>query len=160
MSCSLSTISEASEIVGSQTSWLCTIVDAILFYIGAQFCDPSATTGATYWGEWEEFELQFGNPDTYREMLRVKRTVAGKFAQSNFIDSVAAAAKQLMESSKKQRGDGGASSASADAAAPIVHIAESAAAAAAASAAGQKRKAAEPSPMERLEAAKAVRCGR
>jgi hypothetical protein len=29
--------------------------------------------------EWEEFELQFGNEDTYTEMMRVRRTVMTKF---------------------------------------------------------------------------------
>ena len=48
-----------------------------------------------FWKEWNEFEVQFGNEDTFREMLRIKRSVAASFSQLHFntaiIDTTAAA---------------------------------------------------------------------
>lgn len=39
----------------------------------SQFADPN--TNAAYWTAWREFEIAYGNEDTFREMLRVKRSV-------------------------------------------------------------------------------------
>ncbi|KAG8627875.1 hypothetical protein KVT40_003748 [Elsinoe batatas] len=44
---------------------------------GSQFADPRRE--ATYWKRWEEFEVQHGNEDTFKEMLRVKRSVQAQF---------------------------------------------------------------------------------
>jgi pre-mRNA-splicing factor SYF1 len=33
-----------------------------------------------FWESWEEFEMSFGNEDTYKEMMRVKRTVESKYS--------------------------------------------------------------------------------
>jgi len=33
-----------------------------------------------FWETWREFEIQHGNKDTFREMLRIKRSVAASFA--------------------------------------------------------------------------------
>jgi pre-mRNA-splicing factor SYF1 len=43
----------------------------------SQFADPR--TNAVFWKKWEEFEVGVGNEDTYREMLRVKRSVVVLF---------------------------------------------------------------------------------
>ena len=40
---------------------------------GAQFADPRLDDH--YWQTWRDFEVQHGNEDTFREMLRVKRSV-------------------------------------------------------------------------------------
>lgn len=49
-----------------------------------------------FWTEWNEFEVRFGNEDTFREMLRIKRSVAASFSQLHFntaiIDTVAGGA--------------------------------------------------------------------
>ena len=44
---------------------------------GSQFCDPR--TSPTFWSKWEAFEVQHGNEDTFKEMLRIKRSVQAQF---------------------------------------------------------------------------------
>lgn len=43
----------------------------------SQFCDPR--TNPAFWKIWEKFEVQHGNEDTYKEMLRVKRSVQAQY---------------------------------------------------------------------------------
>ncbi|KAK3115575.1 pre-mRNA-splicing factor syf1 [Teratosphaeriaceae sp. CCFEE 6253] len=43
----------------------------------SQFCDPRVE--AAFWKLWEGFEVQCGNEDTFKEMLRVKRSVQARF---------------------------------------------------------------------------------
>ncbi|GAB7362281.1 hypothetical protein MBLNU230_g2299t2 [Neophaeotheca triangularis] len=57
---------------------------------GSQFCDPR--TNPEYWSGWERFEVQHGNEDTYKEMLRVKRSVTAEHnTDVNFIAAQALA---------------------------------------------------------------------
>ena len=66
----------------------------------SQFCDPRSNPG--FWTKWEVFEVQHGNEDTFKEMLRVKRSVqALKNTDVNNIASQALARSQ-------QQADGGA----------------------------------------------------
>lgn len=66
----------------------------------SQFCDPRFNPG--FWTKWEAFEVQHGNEDTFKEMLRVKRSVqALKNTDVNNIASQALARSQ-------QQADGGA----------------------------------------------------
>jgi pre-mRNA-splicing factor SYF1 len=51
---------------------------AVLQY-GSQFCDPRRDR--PYWLHWREFEEAHGNEDTFRDMLRVQRSVETSFAQ-------------------------------------------------------------------------------
>eukprot|EP00033_Pygsuia_biforma_P000714 GCRY01000836.1.p1 GENE.GCRY01000836.1~~GCRY01000836.1.p1 ORF type:complete len:905 (-),score=281.88 GCRY01000836.1:88-2802(-) len=44
---------------------------------GSQFADPR--TAGDYWAKWQEFEVQHGNEETFREMLRVRRSVQAQF---------------------------------------------------------------------------------
>lgn len=44
---------------------------------GSQFCDPRMNP--QYWQGWEKFEVQHGNEDTYKEMLRIKRSVTAEY---------------------------------------------------------------------------------
>ena len=37
-----------------------------------------------FWDEWNEFEIRHGNEDTFREMRRIKRSVAASFSQLHF----------------------------------------------------------------------------
>ena len=53
---------------------------AILVH-GSQFCDPRRDQEKGYWRKWKEFEEAHGNEDTFREMLRVKRSVETAFSQ-------------------------------------------------------------------------------
>lgn len=65
----------------------------------SQFCDPR--TSPAFWGKWEQFEVQHGNEDTFKEMLRIKRSVQAQYnTDVNFIASQALARQQ-------QAGDGG-----------------------------------------------------
>lgn len=43
----------------------------------SQFCDPR--TNAPFWSKWESFEVQHGNEDTFKEMLRIKRSVQAQY---------------------------------------------------------------------------------
>ncbi|KAK1256441.1 hypothetical protein MKX07_008700 [Trichoderma sp. CBMAI-0711] len=68
----------------------------------SQFCDPR--TNADFWSKWEQFEVQHGNEDTFKEMLRIKRSVQAKFnTDVNFIASQA-----LARSLQKPEGSPGA----------------------------------------------------
>ena len=46
---------------------------------GSQFADPKKD--AAYWAEWREFEEAHGNEDTFRDMLRVQRSVETAYSQ-------------------------------------------------------------------------------
>ena len=43
----------------------------------SQFCDPR--TAPSFWSTWESFEVQHGNEDTFKEMLRIKRSVQAQY---------------------------------------------------------------------------------
>lgn len=59
----------------------------------SQFCDPR--TNADFWQKWEAFEVQHGNEDTFKEMLRIKRSVQAQYnTDVNFIASQAIARGQ------------------------------------------------------------------
>ena len=47
---------------------------------GSRSADPRADPA--YWAEWNNFEVQHGNEETFREMLRVKRSVAAFHSQA------------------------------------------------------------------------------
>ncbi|PHH49548.1 Pre-mRNA-splicing factor syf1 [Ceratocystis fimbriata CBS 114723] len=64
-----------------------------IFGHGSQFCDPR--TSPDFWAKWEAFEVQHGNEDTFKEMLRVKRSVQAQFnTDVNFIATQALARVQ------------------------------------------------------------------
>lgn len=66
----------------------------------SQFCDPRTTP--TFWQKWESFEVQHGNEDTFKEMLRIKRSVQAQYnTDVNFIASQA-----LARSQQQTNGDG------------------------------------------------------
>jgi len=51
----------------------------------SQFCDPR--TNAPFWQKWESFEVQHGNEDTFKEMLRIKRSVQAQYKYDNHSSS-------------------------------------------------------------------------
>jgi pre-mRNA-splicing factor SYF1 len=52
----------------------------------SQFCDPRIIP--SFWKTWQEFEIKHGNEDTFREMLRIKRSVQAKYnTQVNFLSA-------------------------------------------------------------------------
>lgn len=76
----------------------------------SQFCDPRTNPG--FWTKWEQFEVQHGNEDTFKEMLRIKRSVQAKYnTDVNFIASQALAKSQQLQQQQMQEngagGDGG-----------------------------------------------------
>ena len=54
---------------------------AVLSY-GAQMADPRRNP--EYWKTWNEFEIAHGNEETFREMLRIKRSVEAAFSTVNY----------------------------------------------------------------------------
>jgi pre-mRNA-splicing factor SYF1 len=62
---------------------------AILVH-ASSLSDPRAVPG--FWAEWNDFEVKHGNEETFREMLRIKRSVAAAFSQQHFNTAVIDAA--------------------------------------------------------------------
>lgn len=55
-----------------------------IFQHGSQFADPRLS--ASYWDKWQDFEVQHGNEDTFKEMLRIKRSIQAQYnTDINFI---------------------------------------------------------------------------
>jgi len=70
----------------------------------SQFCDPRVEgQAAVFWKKWEGFEVACGNEETFKEMLRVKRSVLARFnTDVGFIAGQAVARQKAME----ENGDG------------------------------------------------------
>ncbi|KAI9836539.1 MAG: pre-mRNA-splicing factor syf1 [Sarea resinae] len=70
----------------------------------SQFCDPRTTPA--FWGKWEAFEVQHGNEDTFKEMLRIKRSVQAQYnTDVNFIASQALARSQQHQQQQQNSND-------------------------------------------------------
>ncbi|BFG30642.1 hypothetical protein CerSpe_169170 [Prunus speciosa] len=54
-----------------------------VYVFASQFSDPRSDVD--FWNQWHEFEVQHGNEDTFREMLRIKRSVSASYSQTHFI---------------------------------------------------------------------------
>lgn len=54
-----------------------------IYVFASQLADPRSD--AEFWNKWHEFEVQHGNEDTFREMLRIKRSVSASYSQTHFI---------------------------------------------------------------------------
>jgi pre-mRNA-splicing factor SYF1 len=78
---------------------------SILAY-ASQFCDPRVEQD--FWVTWHEFEVKYGNEDTYKEMLRVKRSIQAKYnSEVNYITSQILAARQIEMETAPMPEDGG-----------------------------------------------------
>ena len=53
-----------------------------LYVHASQFSNPA--TDGEYWEDWNRFEVRHGNEDTFREMLRIKRSVTASFSSMHF----------------------------------------------------------------------------
>lgn len=74
----------------------------------SQFCDPRVHP--RFWQEWNTFEIETGSEDTFREMLRIKRSVQAQFnTEASYLAAQMAAKQTGLET------EAAASSASADA---------------------------------------------
>ncbi|KAG8752944.1 pre-mRNA-splicing factor syf1 [Ceratobasidium sp. 423] len=59
----------------------------------SQFCDPR--TSAEFWKAWNTFEIETGSEDTFREMLRIKRSVQAQYnTEVSFLAAQAQGAKK------------------------------------------------------------------
>jgi pre-mRNA-splicing factor SYF1 len=59
----------------------------------SQFCDPRVNP--QFWSEWNTFEIETGSEDTFREMLRIKRSVQAQFnTEASYLAAQAITAKQ------------------------------------------------------------------
>ncbi|XP_021770886.1 pre-mRNA-splicing factor SYF1-like [Chenopodium quinoa] len=54
-----------------------------VYLYASTFADPRIVPD--FWNQWHEFEVQHGNEDTFREMLRIKRSIVSSFSQTHFI---------------------------------------------------------------------------
>ena len=53
-----------------------------LYIHGSQLANPQQDED--FWEEWNAFEVRHGNEDSFREMLRIKRSVTASFSQVHF----------------------------------------------------------------------------
>ena len=59
----------------------------------SQFCDPRVNPH--FWTEWNSFEIETGSEDTFREMLRIKRSVQAQFnTEASYLAAETMAARQ------------------------------------------------------------------
>ncbi|KAJ6500468.1 hypothetical protein C8R45DRAFT_977824 [Mycena sanguinolenta] len=59
----------------------------------SQFCDPRVNP--QFWSEWNTFEIETGSEDTFREMLRIKRSVQAQFnTEASYLAAQTIAAKE------------------------------------------------------------------
>ncbi|CAJ0761671.1 15132_t:CDS:10, partial [Entrophospora sp. SA101] len=65
----------------------------------SQFCDPR--TVPSFWQLWHDFEVKHGNEDTFKEMLRIKRSVQAQYnTEVNFISAQILATRQAHQNTK------------------------------------------------------------
>lgn len=53
-----------------------------IYIHASSLCNPA--TEKQFWEEWNQFEIKHGNEDTFREMRRIKRSVAASYSQMHF----------------------------------------------------------------------------
>ena len=62
----------------------------------SQFCDPRVNSH--FWSEWNNFEIETGSEDTFREMLRIKRSVQAQFnTEESYLAAQALGTKQVKD---------------------------------------------------------------
>lgn len=67
----------------------------------SQFCDPRVN--ANFWTEWNAFEIETGSEDTFREMLRIKRSVQAQFnTEASYIAAQMASKKGEIEQAEAE----------------------------------------------------------
>lgn len=54
-----------------------------IYVFASQLADPRSDP--IFWKKWKDFEVQHGNEDTFREMLRMSRSVSASYSQTHFI---------------------------------------------------------------------------
>ena len=67
----------------------------------SQFCDPRVNP--KFWTEWHSFELETGSEDTFREMLRIKRSVQAQFnTEASYLAAQTIAARDGTRGAKQE----------------------------------------------------------
>ncbi|KAI0080615.1 spliceosome complex protein [Panus rudis PR-1116 ss-1] len=67
----------------------------------SQFCDPRVNPG--FWQEWHNFEIETGSEDTFREMLRIKRSVQAQFnTEASYLAAQMAVKQQNGEDAQEE----------------------------------------------------------
>src|ERR1700722_7446864 len=67
----------------------------------SQFCDPRINP--RFWAEWNTFEIETGSEDTFREMLRIKRSVQAQFnTEASYLAAQTVAAAREGEMAQKE----------------------------------------------------------
>lgn len=78
-----------------------------IFVHGSSLANPRVHRD--FWTDWNAFEVKHGNEETFREMLRIKRSVAASFSQMHFntsvIDAAAVAASGDAGALKRKRAE-------------------------------------------------------
>ncbi|KAJ2080092.1 pre-mRNA-splicing factor syf1 [Coemansia sp. RSA 988] len=70
-----------------------------LFAYASQFADPQIEN--RLWEMWHEFEVEHGNEDTFKEMLRIKRSVQAKFgSDARFLAAIESDKRRQREEKK------------------------------------------------------------
>ncbi len=96
-----------------------------IYTYASQFCNPKVGFAAllgvgaywrvaadrrqvdiAFWKVWHDFEVQHGNRDTFKEMLRIRRSVTNQFAQTNFIATATSMPGLVRRRALAQRGAG------------------------------------------------------
>ncbi|KAL5994864.1 hypothetical protein ACLOJK_024921 [Asimina triloba] len=54
-----------------------------IYVYASHIADPHSSS--EFWNKWRDFEVQHGNEDTFREMLRTKRSVLAGYSQTHII---------------------------------------------------------------------------
>jgi len=73
----------------------------VIYAHASQFCDPRVN--ANFWAEWNAFEIETGSEDTFREMLRIKRSVQAQFnTEASYIAAQMASKKGEVEQAEAE----------------------------------------------------------
>ncbi|RKP38467.1 hypothetical protein BJ085DRAFT_23335 [Dimargaris cristalligena] len=77
-----------------------------LYGYTSQLCEPR--TCPAFWKTWHEFEVKHGNEETFKEMMRVKRSVTAKYnTDSNYVAARVANSRQAKPAAAASAGSGG-----------------------------------------------------
>ncbi|KAL1920251.1 uncharacterized protein VTP21DRAFT_1397 [Calcarisporiella thermophila] len=77
-----------------------------IYGYASQFCDPR--TVPSFWQTWHEFEVKHGNEDTFKEMLRIKRSVQAQYnTEVNFISAQMLAGRQQQKQQQENANQDG-----------------------------------------------------
>ena len=74
-----------------------------IFQYGAQFANP--TKFDHFWTKWHEFEVSFGNEDTFKEMLRIRRSVEVQYTQISYTEQFVEAAQKKKDGQSGKKKD-------------------------------------------------------